>query len=248
MHKVLLLFSFIGVCYNSVEIGKYLKICKRNSVDLNDCMVDAVRKGIATMIEGIDELGTPPLDPFYQKDLKVEYNANQISAKMEIKNIYVLGLKDAIVHDARVRAEDDILHIEVDLTADKVYSMGEYQGQGQYNALKIQAYGDFNVTMSDLKFTWKLDGTTEKNASKTYIRINSFYMRPDVGSMMTYLTNNNAETKELTTFATGFANQNWRLLYREFLPFAQANWNKIGMKIANKIFLQVPYDDIFPIE
>ena len=42
-------------------------------------------------------------------------------------------------------------------------------------------------------------------------------------------------------------NENWRLLYKELLPIAQANWNKIGIKVANKVFLKVPYHKLFPV-
>lgn len=48
-------------------------------MDLNDCMVEAVQLGIANMAEGITALGLPPLDPFRQKELKINYDNNQVS-------------------------------------------------------------------------------------------------------------------------------------------------------------------------
>lgn len=50
----------------------------------------------------------------------------------------------------------------------------------------------------------------------------------------------------LADLGVTFANANWRILYREFLPFAQENWNEIGTTIANKVFSKFPYEDIFP--
>lgn len=35
-------------------------------------------------------------------------------------------------------------------------------------------------------------------------------------------------------------------MYKELLPLAQNNWNKIGIKVANKIFLKMPYNRLFP--
>lgn len=48
----------------------------------------------------------------------------------------------------RVKADDDRLYIEIDLKAPMIYIKGLYEGEGQYNALKINAYGGFNSTMS----------------------------------------------------------------------------------------------------
>lgn len=41
-------------------------------------MAEAVRQGIATMINGIDELGVPPIDPYLQKEFRMEYKNNQV--------------------------------------------------------------------------------------------------------------------------------------------------------------------------
>lgn len=46
-------------------------------------------------------------------------------------------------------------------------------------------------------YTWKLDGKPEKIGDNTYLRIESFYMRPDVSDMKTYISNDNPATKEL---------------------------------------------------
>ncbi|NP_001036947.1 juvenile hormone binding protein an-0147 precursor [Bombyx mori] len=246
MYQILLLFCVIYPSNGAIEISKHLKVCNRNSLDLNDCIVEAVRDGIEKMATGIEELDIPPLDPFFQDELKVEYKNNQIAVKMLIKNIYVEGLKGSTVHDARVRADEDNFYMEVDLSAPSIVIRGDFKGEGQYNALKVKAYGDFNTSMSDLIFTWKLDGVPEKNGTDTYVRIKSFYMRPDVGNMISHLNNENPETRELTNLGTSFLNQNWRVLYRELLPYAQSNWDKIGTNVANKIFSKVPYDQIFP--
>ncbi|XP_053612568.1 protein takeout [Plodia interpunctella] len=236
----------LSSCCARVDIEKYLKVCDRNSVDVNDCLVEAVQDGLEALANGIEDLGVPAVDPYHQKELRVEYKNNQIIAKMSMKDIFVYGLRGAKVHDTRLRADEDRFHMEIDMTSPKVFVTGQYEGEGRYNSLRINAHGTFNATMSDLVFTWKLDGIPETRDDKTYVRINSFYMRPDVGNIESYLTNNNPETRELTNLGNRFSNSNWRALYREFLPFAQDNWNKIGIRVANKIFLKVPYDQLFP--
>nr|ALT31634.1 odorant-binding protein 4 [Cnaphalocrocis medinalis] len=233
-------------CYGLVDIEKYLKVCDRNSAEVNDCLTEAVQEGLAALADGIEEIGVPPIDPYRQKDLRIEYKNNQILAKLVAKDIYVEGLKTATVHDARLRADDDRFHLELDLTTPRVNIRGQYLGEGRYNSLQIKAHGHFSTNMTNLVYTWKLDGVPEKNENGTFVRITDFYMRPDVGSMKSHLTNDNPDSRDLTELGNRFTNQNWRLLYRELLPYAQANWNKIGISVANKIFLKITYDQLFP--
>ncbi|KAI8438420.1 hypothetical protein MSG28_010948 [Choristoneura fumiferana] len=244
--RVLFLVGVISNCYAKVDLGKYLKICSRNAVDVNDCLVVAIQMGLVTMAGGLQELGVPPLDPNHEKEIRIEYKRNQIFARMSMKDIYVEGLKAAKVHDARIRADEDRFHLEVDMTTPRVFVQGNYFGEGRFNSLTFNASGMFNTTMTDLVYTWKLDGVPEKRDNETYVRIKSFYMRPDVGNLESYVSNDIPESQGIIQLANDFANANWRPLYRELLPYAQDNWNKIGIRIANKLFLKVPYDKMFP--
>ncbi|XP_052747342.1 circadian clock-controlled protein daywake isoform X2 [Bicyclus anynana] len=198
------------------------------------------------MAAGIKDLGVPPVDPYVQKELRLEYKNNQVKVKMDNRDIIVAGLKASTVRDARLRADEDSFHLEVDMYTPAVNLSGKYEGGGSYNALNITARGTYHTEMTDLVYTWKLDGKPETINNDVYIRIKSFYMRPDVSNMNVQLTNDAPESKELTALGVRLVNENWKILYRELLPFAMHNWNKIGTKVANKIFLKVPYNQLFP--
>lgn len=58
---------------------KYLKVCDRNSPEVNDCLVDAIQNGLEILSDGIKDLGVPAVDPYHQKELRVEYKNNQVS-------------------------------------------------------------------------------------------------------------------------------------------------------------------------
>ncbi|XP_072944040.1 putative beta-carotene-binding protein [Epargyreus clarus] len=248
LRTVCLLLTVFSTSYGYIDIEKYLNVCDRNSPDVNECLVDAVQKGLSDLAGGIKELGVPAIDPYHQKELKMEYKNNQIMAKVIIKDIYVSGLKESKVRDVRLKADEDNFHMEVDMFSPTIKAKGKYSGGGSYNSLQVNASGDFDTIMTDLTYTWKLDGIPEKINNETHIRINSFYMRPDVGDMKSKLTNDNPDSRELTTLANRITNDNWRTLYKELLPFAQSNWNKIGIRVANKIFLKVPYNQLFPVK
>jgi hypothetical protein len=46
--------------------------------------------------------------------------------------------------------------------------------------------------------------------------------------------------------ALRFINQYWPAFYKELLPFAAQGWDEFLRGILNKLFLQVPFDTIFP--
>ncbi|KAJ2947826.1 hypothetical protein O0L34_g9613 [Tuta absoluta] len=242
-----LLLLVAGNCFAKVDnIENYLKVCDRTSPDVNDCLVEAIADGLPKMCDGIADLGVPPVDPYHQKELKVQYKNNQIAVIMIMRDIYVSGLRQAEVKDVRLKADEDSLFMEIDMTTPEVFVNGTYHGEGGWNSLHINTTGTFNTTMKDLVYTWKLGGKTEKIDGETYLRINSFYMRPDLSDLKSYLTNDDPATREFTNLGQQFANANWKSLYRELLPYAQDNWNRIGIRVANKVCLKVPYDQLFP--
>ncbi|CAH0724812.1 unnamed protein product, partial [Brenthis ino] len=247
LRLIIVFLSIVVTCLGSVGIDNYIKICNRNSPDVNDCLVEAVQDGIAAMAGGIKEIGVPPVDPYFQKEQGFEYKNNQIQAKMVTTDILVHGLRHATVRDARLRAEDDNFHLEIDMFSPAISISGKYEGHGGYNSLNITAHGTFVTNMTNLVYTWKLDGKPETINNEVFVRIKSFYMRPDVGNMQIFLTNKSPESKDLTELGVKLVNENWRIMYKELVPYAQANWNKIGTKVANKIFLKVPYNKLFPV-
>lgn len=47
--------------------------------------------------------------------------------------------------------------------------------------------------------------------------------------------------------ALTFMNQFWKVVYDTTLPFAEESFAKIAKPILNKVFLSVPYDQLFPL-
>jgi hypothetical protein len=46
--------------------------------------------------------------------------------------------------------------------------------------------------------------------------------------------------------ALSFVNQYWPVFYKELLPFAAEGWDEFWRGTLNKLFLQVPFNTIFP--
>jgi hypothetical protein len=46
--------------------------------------------------------------------------------------------------------------------------------------------------------------------------------------------------------ALTFANQFWRVIFQIMMPYAEEGFEKITRPILNQVFLEVPYDQLFP--
>lgn len=62
-------------------------------------------------------------------------------------------------------------------------------------------------------YTWKMDGTPSKRGNETYVKITSFYMRPDVGDLKAYVSNIFPDNPQLSKYSTLRPTNNY-LYYR----------------------------------
>lgn len=51
---------------------------------MNDCLTESIQDGILIMSEGIPDLGVPPVDPYHQDEIRVEYKNNQVSQEQPV--------------------------------------------------------------------------------------------------------------------------------------------------------------------
>lgn len=47
--------------------------------------------------------------------------------------------------------------------------------------------------------------------------------------------------------ALTFINQFWKVVYDAVLPFAEEGFEKVAKPVLNKVFLSVPYNQLFPL-
>ncbi|KAJ8951214.1 hypothetical protein NQ318_010241 [Aromia moschata] len=78
-------------CSVWAEIPPYIKICKRNTPNLAECIVDSIYALRPKLVEGLPELGVPPFEPLPLD--RVELRSGPRTAKIDanITNIRVWG-------------------------------------------------------------------------------------------------------------------------------------------------------------
>ncbi|XP_077295862.1 uncharacterized protein LOC143918065 [Arctopsyche grandis] len=244
--KVFILLFATAICavVQGVVIPEKLKICGRN--ELNKCLRSSISLSLKNMADGIPELNIPSLDPYELSDTVLDYKQDKFVAKFATKNIKAHGLSSSKIHSARINFVDDQMLLEIDVTNPRIFVEGSYRGDVGFEPTLYTTENAFNNTMTDLKWTWKIEGKVENIKGENYVRITKFDMSPKVGNMVFLQPNVFGDNPTLNMLAQDFISAYWRTIYTELLPIVKPVWNKIGASISNKIFLNIPLNEIFP--
>jgi len=251
---VLLLVAFSAVAESAIirtsgiELPTYTDPCKRNDKDFSGCLKNTLQYLIPKFSrEGIPQLNITTLDPFYLNEYLMHFDSPQIEGKSLFKDVYNHGLGSIKIVDVRALVEDpEKLELQVDFYMPKVISNGKFKGEGRIGQIPIMGKGVFNVTSYDVTGSWLLRGNAIELDGQRHMRIKDVGMKLDIGDMKIYATNMINGSPELSQMALTFANQFWRVIFQIMMPYAEEGFEKITRPILNQVFLEVPYDQLFP--
>jgi hypothetical protein len=252
---VLLLVAFTAVACkaalirsNGGQLPTYTDPCKRNDKNFSGCLKNTLQYLIPKFAkEGIPELNITSLDPFYLNEYLMHFDSSQIEGKTLFKDVFNHGLGSIKIVDVRALVEDpEKLELEVDFYMPKVISNGKFKGEGKIGQIPIMGKGVFNVTSFDVNGSWMLKGNAIELDGRRHMRIKDVSMKLDIGDMKIYATNMINGSPELSQMALTFANQFWRVIFQIMMPYAEEGFEKITRPILNQVFLEVPYDQLFP--
>nr|CAD7262916.1 unnamed protein product [Timema shepardi] len=196
---------------------------------------------------GSNEFSLQPLDPMHIPEMQVVYQmGDNIKGNVTVINSDTYALSKIRINDVRSNVNDTHLYMEVDVKFPGVFIEGSYKANGLIVVFPINGKGVFNISMSDVSATWKLSGQVIKRNEVDYLRLDHFNMRPVVGDMKFYASELFTGSDELNAAALTFANQFWPIVYEALLPFADEGWDQVMTDAANKIFLKVPFKELFP--
>ncbi|XP_065208837.1 protein takeout-like isoform X2 [Planococcus citri] len=187
----------------------------------------------------------PKLDPLFITALTVEQGIRQIGISLTLKNSSIYGLRDAIFKEARTNIPGR--HIEWDFEIPKIYIEGNYEVTGRILILPIVGNGKANVTITDLKITYKYDWDyiTKKNGRK-YMNITTSSLGYQNGRTYFQLENLFNGDKLLGENMLTFLNENWKEVTTEIGPALGEAISEVFRLILTSIADLVPWEYIYP--
>ncbi|XP_008478766.1 circadian clock-controlled protein-like [Diaphorina citri] len=218
-------------------------------IDTLPSLVYATEQLIQDHNARLKELNLTGLDPVHVPELLLNYENGDIEGKMIIRDSYTHGLSSIKVLDVRSMVRNpEKFEMEVDYYLPKVRTTGVYKMDGLIGQFPVQGKGYYQVNMTDVSGTWKIKGHRVLDDTKeAYMKITDFGMRPNVGHMDINMSNLVNGNPELSTIALTFINQFWKVVYDALLPFAEEGFAKVAKPVLNKVFLSVPYEQLFPL-
>ncbi|KAK7870181.1 hypothetical protein R5R35_012736 [Gryllus longicercus] len=229
------------------ELPSYVELCDRNHPERDACYAESLQRLLPILANGSQELGLAALDPHLLPEMLLQYKQGQVAGKMLIRNTRSIGLTSAQVLAVRSNLNDsNKFHMEVDLYFPRIFMEGDYKAQGKIVVFPIEGKGVYNISLTGVSTTWNLTGTHIKKRNQGYVRLDHFYMFPEVEDMKVYASNLFTGNEDFNRAALQFANDFWPVIYEELLPFANEAWDKVMRASANKVFLKFPFDTLFP--
>ncbi|XP_011691468.1 PREDICTED: uncharacterized protein LOC105452224 isoform X2 [Wasmannia auropunctata] len=199
--------------------------CKRDLVDYDACLKDALEEAWPRFVKGLPEFDFPPLDPLFYKNGKVVFNSGEMHAVAIFSNLSIIGLSKARFSNVRANFLDDVFHFEMDTMVPIVFTEGIIKINGSINIFRI---ADEGHVVND---TWIVE----------HFRIN-----PSLSKFKFDFNSFNEENKELNKIVINFANEFWPVLARVMLPSISILMDPWFTDYANLFFSKVPFSKVFP--
>lgn len=137
---------------------------------------------------------------------------------------------------------------EVYATVPKISITGRYKIDGRVLVLPIRGEGNADLVFDNAKLVVKYKPKVIEKNGKEYIQTERFQLDFDTSQLHIKLENLFNGDKALGDNMNVFLNQNWRDIFNELKPAITFAVEEILKGIINRIFIRIPYSDIFQKE
>lgn len=137
---------------------------------------------------------------------------------------------------------------EVYATVPKISIIGKYKVNGRVLVLPIQGEGNSRLQFDDANLVVRYKPKTVEKKGKKYIQTERFQLDFDTSRLHINLENLFNGDKRLGDNMNQFLNTNWRDILNELKPAITYAVEEILKGIINRIFMKVPYEEVFAPE
>lgn len=134
---------------------------------------------------------------------------------------------------------------EVYATVPRITINGDYKIDGRVLVLPINGEGKANLMFDNANLVVKFKPRIVTKNGKNYIQTETFKLDFDTTRLHIQLENLFNGDRLLGDNMNLFLNENWRDILKELKPAITLAVEEILKSIINRIFIKVPYEDIF---
>lgn len=164
--------------------ASYLHICKLNDPKRDECIRESIQTLLPELRKGHDNIDLPPIDPFVYDSVSFNYkNSQLLTGQFTLKNVKTFGMSRGKVQSVKSDFTDDEMTIHADVFIPKIFSTGNYKSNMTFNAFKMEAKGQYNVTMKQVTAKWNIKGKLVSIDGEDYMNIYHFDITPEANDM-----------------------------------------------------------------
>ncbi|KAG5683836.1 hypothetical protein PVAND_013099 [Polypedilum vanderplanki] len=231
---------------HSISLPTGLTTCKRSDADFNKCLSKAIENSLKTLRDGNKEFGIPVIDPFfidYSESTTPDGNEN-FFLRSSLRNTIITGLTQIKVLRTATKFNKSF-GLKLEGKIDRFSIIGDYTMNGKVLLLAINGEGKCNVTMNDVIVVADGRGKYFEKNQNTFVELHSLTIKLKPKHVSYNFENLFKNNKELSRTLNDFMNEQWELVTENLIPGYEENFGRLFMKIANKIFTNVPTNEIF---
>lgn len=188
------------------------------------------------------------MDPYVIEDAKLNYSVIEaFMGRLSVNQVYSHGLSGGEVLSVVVNiTSKNVMRLAIDLWFPEGAIIGNYEGLTRVGLLPFESGGPFNVTLKDAVLSWRIKGKVKKVKGVEYMKVRSFKFKPiEIGHMKVH-ADGLFPSQQLTKSAVQMINSSWEFFTRQLMPETQNFFGPELVKICNKIFMRIPYDQLLP--
>ncbi|XP_017119144.1 protein takeout [Drosophila elegans] len=226
------------------SLPSFLKVCHRDSPDLNTCARESYEALRPRLMDGIPELYIPAMEPLVVPQVKMDQDSGAIYLHSVYRNVKVTGISKHTVNEMRL--EPSKLKFIVSLTFPNLHMESDYSIKGKIMMMPLLGDGHCKVDLTNITMRTELIGQEYNKNGANYLKINTVNVKYELSDVHIHLDNLFNGDKALGDRMNEFLNENWKALAEEVRPLMSKALVDILRASVDKLFSSFSYDDLLP--
>ncbi|EDW84222.1 uncharacterized protein Dwil_GK14019 [Drosophila willistoni] len=228
----------------SSRLPSFLKVCYRDSPELNECAKESFLVLKPRLMDGIPELYIPPMEPLVVPEVKMDQDSGAIYLHSVYKNVKITGISKHTLNDLRI--EPSKHKFVVSMTFPQLHMESDYSIKGKIMMMPLLGDGRCKVDLTNITMNTELVGQEYTKHGSTFLRIIDVKVKYELSNVHMHLDNLFNGDKALGERMNDFLNENWKSLAEEVRPLLTKALVDILRASIDKLFEVFSYDELLP--
>lgn len=224
----------------NAEIPDYIKVCKRDNEDISACIIKSVEILAEKLLDGIPELGVPPIEPLTLDDLQISKGL-----KLNVTDIVINGAGKFKIKELKAEVNKNrfavLLHIPVlDL-------VGKHSIDMELLTIPLKGSGPFTAKFTEFTIGVKMKGRVVDDNGVNRLKFDPFDVQVAIaGIKQLNLEGLFEDNPTLKMAGKAVIDDNMDVLLDELRPEIEHSMSTTLTRLANQITSHFTYEELFP--